>query len=340
MRALRKTLSFVLLLLTVPLLFAQIAIHSVRSLVLDPAFPKQVMREAGVYTAVERSITDSLLQHVRSKQPDLPLSRERLSRIVSRVLLSLQLEQISERLIDELYAWAWGNDPQPVLLVDLTAVRRTLPVIVRAELEAEVEALPVCTLGQLPDLWLRPPTAMPPCKAADPKVNAAFIDQALRNMNLDQVVPREIELAQEMGGRENPSFWADTWEDLQLVRWALNLTLWGWLVLTLLLLLLALLNLDRWHTPFGWIGAAGILAGGPLVLAGLGATNLLTPVVVNSLGGGAGQGAAAGAVGQAVRAVSETVRNLSFTVLLLGLAAIAVMVYGKMNDQPPEDAAL
>lgn len=339
-RTARKILSVLLLLLIIPLLIAQITVHSLRSLLLDPTVPKQVMRQAGLYAEVEQSMVRGVLNRVRGQQESFPLPRERVARIINRVLPAQRLAQISEQLIDGLYTWAWSTDSQPVLLVDLSDVRRTLPNAVRAELEAEVAALPVCSAAQLRQLMLRPPTGMPPCKTSDEKVNAAFINQVVKDLNVEQMVPRQVDLAQELAGREGPRFWEEARQKLQPLRVVLNLVLLGWGVITILLLLLALLNLDRWYTPFGWAGAAGLLTGGPLVLAGLGGSNLLTPLVWSWVPGNPGSQAAGAAVALTIQAVSAAVRNLSFTVLLLGLAAIAVAVFGMVNEHPPESTAL
>ncbi|MFZ5824518.1 MAG: hypothetical protein ACOY94_09340 [Bacillota bacterium] len=340
MRALRKTLSVLLLLIIIPLLIGQIAIVSVRSLLIDPTVPKQVMRQSGLYAEVEQAIMQDLLEEMESQKESLPLPPRRIERIINQVFPAERLAQVAEQLIDGIYAWVWSNDPQPVLVLDLSDIRRTLPIALRAEVEAEVASLPVCNAAQLRQLMLQPPTGMPPCKAADEKVNAAFIDKVLKDLDIGQIVPQQIDLARELAGERGPAYWEEAWLELQPLRTVFSLVLVGWGVITILLLLLALLNLDRWYTPFAWVGAAGALAGIPLVLVGLGGTNYFVPMVLSSVQADAASQSLGTAVALAIQTVSAALRNLSFTVLLFGLAATAVAVYGKTTEPEAQGPAL
>lgn len=335
MRVLRKSLSVILLLVIVPLLIAQIALQSIRTLLLDPAFPKQVMRESGLYAMVERSLVDRVVAEVRPEELGLPLTRQEIARVIQRVMPAHQMEQVGDQVMDGLYAWAWGSDPYPTLMVDLSDLRRSLDAAVRAELEARIEALPVCTREQAMQVALRSEAGMPPCKAPEKEQNRVFVDHVMQNLDLDRLLPRQIDLAAEIGAEGGPGFWEKVWDDLQLVRFVLNLIIWGWVLVTLLLLLLALLNLDSWHTPFGWVGAAGVLAGAPLALTGLGGAALLVPLAERAVGS---SDLATTVVMTGAQRWSETLGNVSLTVLLLGVAAVALAVYGRMNVPPSSEA--
>ncbi|MFZ5814573.1 MAG: hypothetical protein ACOY93_04665 [Bacillota bacterium] len=338
MRSLRKGLSVLLVLFIVPILMGQIALHSARSLLSDPAFPKQVIREAGVQAEVERWMLAALREQVRPEQFGVSLSRERLNRIIHRILPPAQLTAMGEQVVDGLVAWAWGEEPYPNLVLDLTEVRRGVIPAVRAELQAEVDSLPVCTREQLLQLAKSPPTGIPPCKTADKRLNDAFVEAMLRRLDLERLLPLQVDLAAAIADRQGPDFWTGAWQEIQAIRAGLDLILWGWAVVTLLLLVLLLLNLDRWYAPLGWLGAVGILAGGPLALAGAGGPlvgRLVQPWLPTE-----GQGVASAAVQIGLRAVTEAVQGLSFTVLLAGLAVVAVAVYGRMTDPPPERAGM
>ncbi len=101
-----------------------------------------------------------------------------------------------------------------------------------------------------------------------------------------------------------------------------------WVLLAFLLGLLALLNLDRWYLPLGWV-AAPLLIGGALQLAvSLVGVNLALPAIRSALAGDPTGGLAFSVLRAAVEALFVSIRSTSMVVALTGLCCAAMAAIG------------
>lgn len=333
MRPFRKILSVLLLLLIVPTICGQIAVQTARSLLLDPAVPERLARESGFAGEVERAVMLQVSGSLTGGATPLNLTRAEAEALVRTVLPPARIELHTAVMVGGLQRWLAGQTQRPEILIDLRAEQAALPAALIAVAEAKVATLPVCTTQEAIRYAAGPRTEMPPCRLSDPKANRAIIEYVVANAHLENYIPAQLDVAAQFG----PAFWDEQPGGFQAVRLGLSLVPYGWAVTGFLLLLLALLNLDRWYTPFAWVGGALIAGGGLMLVGALGALSVALPLLLQAAGaGGFGEAIAAALVGGA----AVTMRNLSAIVAAAGLASVVVAVAGSVSSGPASrDAA-
>ncbi len=337
MYALRKTLSVLLVLILVPVLMGQITAHTARDMLLDAAFPQRIAREADLYVKLEAIITEGIVETALQQPSPLPVTRADIERFAREVLPAERIQRIAEDVMAGLHAWALGSDPVPELYVDLSEVREALPEAVRTIVTEKMAELPVCTQDQLAQLIGRTGSELPACRTDDPRLNQVIIDQVVAGLNVDQV-PARVDLATVWQGDAGPAMWEENWYRLQEARLVLNAIPYGWAVVGFLLLLLALLNLDRWYTPFGWIGAVGLLGGGLVFVGAISLAGLALPAMAAAVVGAPEAEVILDVVRAAISALAVPLRNNSFLVILIGLAAVIIAVVGAITaPKPPSE---
>lgn len=333
---LRKLLSVILVLILFPLVVGQITASAARSLLSDSVFTKEVMRESGIYTEMEAFLVDQLSEGFQRSA--IQFTRAEVYSIVTGALPASRLQAVSEAAIEGLHKWFWSGASRPDVVIDLTGARRALPSVIRPIIVAKVEALPVCTAAQAAQLALSYSGGMPPCKSPNATFNKMVIDRAVSDADLENLMPARVDLAAELEMSNGPDFWRELSADIRSARLGLDMIPFGWGLIAILLALVALLNLDRWYTPFGWVAAPLLAGGSVLLLVGLVGVNLAVPMLRGTVVTGDAEGAFAISV---MRAAVETLfismRTISMIVALTGLGCVIVAVAGRMISPPGPD---
>lgn len=323
-------LSVLLLLVLVPLLWVQLTAHTARSLLHNPAFPLEAVRQSGVGREMQRLLVDQIAVRFQGPQAPFPFTRDEVNTIVTRVLPAARLEAMTETAVEGLYRWFHGSEAKPKIELDLTEARAALPAVLTEVISAKIEALPVCTLAQAADLMRNYKGGMPPCKSPNAAFNRGVVDMAVKRANVETLLPAKVDVTGEIERREGLQFWTSLNEDLAWVRRFLNLVPVGWGVAGALLLLLALLNLDRWHRAFGWVGAALLLGGGlPLAIAWTEARAALPWISSGVSATSPTDALALSVVKVALESLAVALRSVSQTVALAGAGGIALALAGR-----------
>lgn len=312
----------------VPLLLAQMAAHTARSLVTDPESVKQVARESGVYAKVEQQLVANLTAGADRQGARLPLIQAEIRQLVRQVLPPTRVEAMGDRVADGMHAWLMGQRRRPDIVLDLSDVRREFPEAVRQMLYEKVAALPVCTPAQALQLLNSYGGGMPPCKSPDERINRSMVDRAVAEARVEEMIPTRYDLAAQFEALYGPWFWQEAEVSVAGARVVLGLIPWGWGVIAILLLLLALLNLDQWWTPFGWI-AAPLLIGGGLITLGA----LVAVAMVPRLGPGDWSSAIAFSL---LHSAGIALRQTGMLVALAGLGCLVLAVAGRLISPPPD----
>lgn len=335
LKALRKVLSVLLVLIIMSAVSGQIAAHSARELLADPAASKEILRQSGIYVQMETFLVDQL--SAGFSQSDLQFTRAEVNAIVTGVLPAGRLQLMAEGAVEGLHTWFWSGAARPQIVIDLTESRQALPAVLRPIIRAKVEALPVCTTAQAAQVALTYKGGMPPCKSSSADFNRMVVDRAIPDTELQKMVPGRVDVTAELEAQNGPDFWPEMSASLANARYALNLVPYGWGVILVLLALLALLNLDRWYTPFGWMAAPLLLGGGLLLGVGLVGVNIALPFLQDAMVTGDAAGALVfSMIRAAVQTLFLSMRNISLIVSLAGLGSVIIAVAGKVMA-PPAD---
>jgi hypothetical protein len=332
----RKGLSVALLLVLVSLLSAQITLHTAHALLADSTAAKRAVRSSGFYRQTEEALITSLASGLEGGDASVPVGAETAREIVRTVLPPGRLEAMGDATVDGLRTWLLGRTVRPEIIIDLSDIRRALPGALRSAVEAQVAQLPVCTPQQAAQLVRNTGGSIPPCRSADPKVNQALIDRALQPAAIEALIPARIDVAAQIEAANGPGFWDEANLALRNVRFALGLVPWGWVAVCSLLLLLWLLNRDRWYSPLGWAGVALVLGGGLPLLAGWGILQWIVPGMAPSRMGNPAETGLAAMAQALLTAMATSLRNLSLMVLLMGLTFVAVALYGAIRGERSE----
>jgi hypothetical protein len=237
---------------------------------------------------------------------------------------------VIEPVIDELYVWFWTGTERPQLILDLTEVRTAFPGVIRPILTAKIEALPVCSAKQAAQLAASYQGGMAPCKSPDPSFNRRVVETVATDAELQTLIPAKLDLGDRLDQGDGADFWAETREELGGIRSLLTLIPFGWGLIGLLLVLLAVLNLDRRYTPFGWLAAPLLFSGLFMVIGGLIGPALADSIVQGSV---TTSDLPPGAAFSAIQVVADklfgTMRNLGFGTALIGLGCAITAVIGK-----------
>lgn len=327
MFGLRKFLSVLLVLLLCPIVLGQIAAASARTLLRDSAFTKQVVRESGIYVEMESLLVGQLTEGL--EDGEIAFTPAEMTSIVTGVLPAERIERLAEPLLEGFHGWFWSGAPRPELVLDLTDLRTTFPGVMRPIILAKIEALPVCSASQAAQLEASFKGGMAPCKSPNPDFNRRVVERAVSDAQLAKLIPGRVDLAAELERKNGPAFWTELKEQFGEVRTGLDLIPFGWGVIILLLALLAVLNLDRWYTPFGWM-AAPLLVGGSIMLS-VGALGMgfVQPIIQRAVvDDDAISTRALAGIQVAMHGLFGLMRNLSIGTVLLGIGCIVLVVVG------------
>lgn len=325
MRPLRKIISVLLILVIIPVICGQIAAQTASALLLDPHVPETLAREAGLSRELERAVMLQVAGSLTGGATPFNLTRAEAEGLMHQIMPPARFELHTVLIVGGLQRWLAGETLRPEIILNLRAEREALPGALLRLAEVKVAALPVCTAQEGLRYAASPRTEMPPCRLSDPDANRKMIENVIASARVERFIPAELDLAEQVG----PAAWDEQIGGLQAAQSALALIPFGWFAIGFLLLLLGLFNLDRWYTPFAWIGAALIAGGGLMLIGALGALNLLLPLLVT----------AASTTQFVVTALLESVglalRNLSLTVMATGLGSLVIAVAGSLISSPP-----
>lgn len=332
LKALRKMLSVLLMLILVPLIWTQITVQAASSFIGDPASVKRVLQQSGLHSDLEGVLVDQLSEVFDNPDMGISFTGDEVRSIVKEVMPATRIAGYTDHLIDEAYAWFENGTDRPNLDLDLTPVRAALPAALRRVVTEKIERLPVCTTAQALLLKATYQGGMPPCKSPNPEDNRRMVEQAMPDADVQKMVPSRIDLDQQIEASAGPGFWQDAGQKAALLRSSLKLVALGWVVLALVLLALVALNLDRWFTPFGWAGTSLLLGGGFMwAISYLGMQ--VVPVIFGPGSGYGRQVEVAAALLASV--VLSLMRGLGLTVALVGLGGIIVAVAGRLLHREP-----
>lgn len=329
---LRAFLSTLLVLILIPVLWGQMAAHTVRTMIIDPVATKAIIRDSGVYLQMERLLVQEVSAGLRNPQNPIPFTEAEVSGLVGRVVPSSRLQALAEQAIDGLYQWFLTESLRPNLVLDLSPIRAELPAAVRAVIQAKVDALPVCTANQAAQLAVTYKGGMPPCKSPDARFNRAVIDAAMPTAEIEKLIPNRLDVAAELEERQGPAFWEDLNRSLALARQGLNLIPFGWGVVGGLMVLLLLLNLRTWYSPFGWLAAPLLVAGGLMLVAAWVGVGIVLPILTGAtVAGTAGADVAASVAKVTMGSLALSLRNLSLLISLVGIGCLILAVTGSLT---------
>lgn len=333
---LRAFLSTLLVLALIPTLWGQMAAHTVRSMILDPVATKAVIRDSGVYLQMERLLVQEVSAGLRNPENPIPFTEAEVSGLVGRVVPASRLQSLAEQAIDGLYQWFLTESLRPTLVLDLSPIRAELPGAVRAVIQAKVEALPVCSANQAAQLAVTYKGGMPPCKSPDARFNRMVIDSAMPTAEIEQLIPDRLDVAAELEDRQGSAFWEDLNTSLSLARTGLGLIPYGWGVVGVMMLLLLLLNMRTWYSPFGWLAAPLLVAGGLMLVTAWVGVGIVLPILTGAtVAGTAGADVAASVAKIALGSLALSLRNLSLLVSLVGLGFLILAVAGSLTGSRP-----
>lgn len=334
---LRKFVSVLLVLVLCPLLLVQITASAGRSLVKDADRLKGIVRETGIYATLQAGLVEQFAGSLEGGE--LELTEAEMATLANGMLPAARLQAIFESMIDGMHAWFWSDEPRPTITLDLSEMRAALPGALRPIIVAQIEALPVCSSAQGAQLAASYEGGMPPCKSADPAFNARVIDLVFADAQLQETVPERLDLTSQLEQSNGPEFWAETRESFTTVRRALDLIPWGWGLIAFLIGLLALLNLDRWYVPFGWIGVT-LLIGGSLALAGGMLGTGLTYLMVQGAEASDGGAELLGLVQAVADRWFSIGRQVGLLTMVLGVGSVTVAIVGKRRAPPSGDSRI
>lgn len=328
---LRKFVSVILLLVLCPVLLLQLTASAGRSLVRDADLLKEIVQETGIYAELQADLVEQLAGSLDGGELDL--TEAEMTTLANGVLPATRLQTMLESMIDGMHGWFWSDEPRPTIILDLTQMRAALPEAIRPIIAARIEALPVCSATRAAQLAASYQGGMAPCKSPDPAFNQRVIERVASDPQLQAMIPERLDLTSRLEQSEGPDYWVDARESFTSVRSALDLIPFGWGVIALLLALLALLNLDRWYVPFGWIGAT-LLIGGSLALVGgmlgTGLASLMMQGAIEQEGGGQ----VLGLIQAGADRWFSIVRQGGLLTMLLGVGSVIVAVVGKRKFVP------
>jgi len=327
----------VLVVLIVPLIWAQIAAHSARSLMMNPEFTKSAIRRSGVYGEMDHVLAGVVIDGIKYPQGAPPFTRDEVAGLITQVLPPARLQVMTETTIDGLHRWILQGEARPAIVLDLQEVRSALPVALKDLIKVKVEALPVCTVAQAIQVAKGYTGGLPPCKLSEPKLNQMIIDMALPTAEFQKAIPARIDVGAAVERAQGPHFWTEAGQGLYDVRRALDLIPWGWTVILLLLGVLALLNLDHWYTPLLWIGATLLVGGGLLLASSLFALSwVFSRFIADAVRIGSTVDALVLSVMRlALDSIGVLVRNVSMLVSLVGLGTLIAGMAGAVTKRPP-----
>ncbi|HEY3367746.1 MAG TPA: hypothetical protein VGK74_22030 [Symbiobacteriaceae bacterium] len=269
---------------------------------------------------------------IRDVEPNVVTAAD-VQFFVDQVLPSAQVQAVVETVIDGLQRWFVSDAPRPEIVLDLAFMRSALPGAVHAAMAAKVASLPACTPAQSQALLQDTDGEPLSCKPPD-SVLQALTDRMLPPDDLARL-PDQAAIAAMAEGTGGPAGWEQANARRSQARFYLSLLPWGWGVIGVLLLLLALLNRDRRYTPFGWIAAALLLGGGVPLLAALTCARLLPYFVSSMTDGGPNTGLVQIVLGTLLQWIAATLRNISLLVTLAGLGSLIAAVSGVITNTPP-----
>lgn len=267
MRILRKFAALLILILCLPLVWSTLTVHTVRTAVLQPGFIQQTVAGTGLYGQVPALIAAQAGPELARAQ--IPVSQAEIEAFAAQVLTPPRLQNLVDPLVDALFDWLYGRSERPMLTVDLRELKDAFLTAMPGFLAAKWESLPLCTPEQVLALETRDglPACRPPGEAGE--ALWAELNRALDPEPLRRAVPDRIDVGEML--LQSPEA-ADTLTEMNrgrdLFLLATAVAGWWWVLLLVGGVLLTLLNLDRWHTPLGWLGFLLLLSGLPLVVAG------------------------------------------------------------------------
>ncbi len=315
--------------LLVPLIWAQIAAQSARELLLDPTFAKGVISQSGLYLQLERRLVDEFVAAFVGPQSPPQFTPGEFRTLINGVLPAGQIKALAEAAIDDLYTWFDSGKARPELVVDLTAVQQALPPALQQFVEAKVAALPVCTVRQALDLARDYNGGIPPCRSGNAEFDKMMIGRAIQSIGFDQLIPAQFDLVPEVERRYGQDFWTAKSRWFSAAHLVVLATRWGWYLIAALLVVLVMLNREKWHTPFGWASAPLLIAGLTVLTAGwIGmevllpfADTLATPTQASSA-------IVYSLVKATLESIAAAMKDMGLFISLGGLACLAVWAVG------------
>lgn len=333
----RGILSVLLILILIPVLWAQMAAHTVRTFVLDPQATETLLQDSGAYQELEQVVVLQLSAGLSGPGSPIAFSDVEVKSLVSKVLPADQIQALAETAFEGVHSWLLSGDVRPQVVLDLSRVQTALPGAVQAVVEKKVEALPVCTVQQAAQLAQTYKGGMPPCKSPDPAFNRTVVEKAISMSDLERMIPARLDVAAALEAQE-PGFWQRYEEPLTRFRMGLSWIPYGWGLVGILLLLLTLLNLHAWHAPFGWLSAPLLIAGGTMLAVTWVGTGMLIPLLTGaSVGDGPGGEGLARLAQMAAETLMLSLRNLGMLVALVGLGCLIVSVAGSVLSHRPQE---
>src|SRR2546428_1161091 len=164
---------------------------------------------------------------------------------------------------------------------------------------------------------------MSACKSPNADFNRKVVERATSDAQLAQLIPDRVDLSADLEQMNGPAFWTEMSDDLGAVRAGLTLIPYGWGLIALLLALLAVLNLDRWYTPFGWMATPLLIGGGIMLTFGALGLDVAQPIIQEAFGSGGEMAATAlSGIHLAMEGLFGAIRNLSIIAVLLGLGCV------------------
>lgn len=355
MKAVRKTLASFLVMLLVPMIVGLTVAQAVHSFLREPGAISSAVRNSGLYDRAQATLSDYLVTTLAADLPSLPVTAAEVTNLIDQVLPASELASIGDQLMSGMQDWVVTGGPiRADLVVDLTGPRERFLTGFTDLIEVKFAALPVCNSQQAQQMLAGElADGFPPCRTEDAQLNRRLIEEALAPLDLAEIVPVRIDLGAELAEIQGDTQ-AETQEmmtelgmgGLSLPTRLSTFTSLGfaflpvaWGVAGFFLLLLALLNLDRWYTPFVWMGIPLLVGGGIAfvmsLIAQFGSSALVRIVVPTDANGEMLLPLTESLLGL----VGIVLRNVSFPVLLLGLGGVAVTVAGALLDRPNEPGA-
>lgn len=344
MYAVRKILSVLLIMILVPLVSGQIVASAVRIMVTDGEFVRQVVRESDLFVQLEAELIGNLATTLSGAAAPLPLEPAEAAALLQDAIPPGRLARYGDQLIDGMHAWVFHETSlRPSVVLDLSEPLQRFRTGLTRLVETKVAALPVCTGEQALRLAQTYDGGWPPCRTADASVNQAVIRAVLAEAAVDTWIPAQFDVAVQMEAQDGARIWQEAIEARTAIRLALGLISWGWVALAMMVLLLGLLNLDRWYTAFGWMGTPLLIGGGLILLTAASVLLFAAGFVQWATIPGPTEEAVLRLVQSAAALAGQMLRNASLPVLLLGLGGLAIGLTGHLTDdnrpRNPEQAA-
>lgn len=308
----------------------QIAASAGRTLVKDATLFKGIVQESGLYSQVQTGLVAQLAESFQGAEVEL--TEAEVATLIDKILPATRMQRLTDGMVDGLHGWFWSDEERPTILLDLSEVRAAFPGALRPLIIAKIEALPACSAARGAQLAASYNGGMLPCKPSDAAFNQRVVESITAELALEEFLPERIDLTAQLEEANGSDFWAEMREGFEEARSLLDMVPFGWGVIGLLIGLLALLNLDRWYTPFGWVAATLLIGGGLALFGGMLGTGVAQSMIQEAISSGDEAMQVMGLAQLGMERLFSLMRQMGLTAAAIGLVCMGIAMIGRRTQ--------